>query len=121
MSEILNSMGGANQTVKAVLEALGTNYIVEQGSVQSSNDSTKKVYYRRWSNGFIEQWSDEVVSGMKRYTYPIAFSDTNYCLIGGFFISGVASCTFDDRTETGFTHAQSAYNTAFYGWYACGY
>lgn len=116
-----NNMGGGYNPTKAVLNALGKNYIVEQGSVQSSKDSTKKIYYRRWSSGFIEQWSDEEVSGRKTYTYVIPFSDTNYCLIGGFYISGVASCTFVDRTETGFTHHQSAYSTAFYGWYACGY
>ena len=114
-------MATAEQTVKAVLEATNKAYIVEQGSVQSSNDTTKKIYYRRWSSGFIEQWSDEGVSGRKTYTYSIAFSDTSYCLIGGFYIGGVASCEFVDRTETGFTHAQSAYNTEFHGWYACGY
>lgn len=114
-------MATAEQTVKAVLNTVGKVYIVEQGSVQSPNDSTKKIYYRRWSSGFIEQWSGEEVSGKKKYTYPIVFSDTNYCLIGGFYISNVAACKLIDRTETGFTHDQLAYNTVLYGWYACGY
>ena len=106
---------------KAVLDALGTNYVVERGEVQSQYDPAQKVYYRRWSNGLIEQWSGETVSGRKTYTFPIAFSDTNYCLIGGYFIQGVAGCRFVDKTETSFTHDQSAYNTEFFGWYACGY
>ena len=124
MNEMIKAVGGGvspDPVVKAVLDALGEEYIVECGEVQSQYEPTQKVYYRRWSNGLIEQWSGEVVKGRQTYTFPIPFSDTNYCLIGAYFIQGIASCKFLNRTETSFTHDQSAYNTEAYGWYACGY
>lgn len=85
MSEILNSTGGANQTVKAVLDAIGLRYPVEIG--QSEDGS---VRYTRYSDGYIEIEGHLTLnfnsSGQAQIVFPIAFSNTNYscsCAIRG--------------------------------------
>ena len=64
--------GGANQTVKAVLEALGTNYIVEKWV---NEDGTQK--YQRWADGEIEIWMKLQVntSDGLPFVFPIAFTE----------------------------------------------
>lgn len=70
MSGILNSVGGGNQTVKAVLEALGTNYVVEKWV---SEDGTQR--YQRWANGRIEVVMYVTTSSTgTKFTYPISFT-----------------------------------------------
>ena len=62
--------GGANQTVKAVLEVLGTNYIVEKWV---SEDGTQK--YQRWADGKIECFI-RIIGNATLYpeiTFPIAY------------------------------------------------
>ena len=125
MSDILNSTGGANQTVKAVLEALGTNYIVEQGQIpfeKVNQNVDTPIYYRKWSNGFIEQWQGREFSNINvTITFPIPFSNTDYVLTGvGTFMQNIASLTFTKKI-TGFTTMYSTRDTHNYGWYACGY
>ena len=126
MSEILNSTGGVspNPIVKAVLEAIGGVYIVEQGQVPftAQHESDTPIYYRKWSNGFIEQWQGlEMSNNNVEITFPISFSNTDYVLTGvGSWIQNIASITFTKKT-TGFTTAYSTRLMNSYGWYACGY
>lgn len=70
-------MATAYQTVSAVLEATNKAYIVELGDSEDG-----KNHYRRWSDGTIEQWGYIQTNSTVPYilVFPIAFSDTNYCL-----------------------------------------
>lgn len=70
-------MATAEQTVSAVLEATNKAYIVETGDADDG-----KSHYRRWSDGTIEQWGYIPTNSTGPYilVFPIAFSDTNYCL-----------------------------------------
>lgn len=111
--------------VKAVLEAIGGVYIVEQGQVpftKVNQNVDTPIYYRKWSNGFIEQWQGlEFSNNNVEITFPIPFSNTDYVLTGvGFWLQNIASLTFTKKT-TGFTTIFSTRESHSYGWYACGY
>lgn len=99
MSEVLNSTGGANQTVKAVLEALGKNYIVEKWI---NEDGTQK--YQRWADGKIEVFMriTQTASSECFITFPIAFQtppvvSVSHCESSTSYYIGPA---FHDVTET---------------------
>ena len=98
-------MGGvlASPVVKAVLDALGVSYVVEQGQDESGS------WYRRFSNGWVEQGgSVEYVNGnpIQNVVFPIAFNSSAYSVtIGGVSeakIFGTASlAAAEDMTTTG--------------------
>lgn len=111
--------------VKAVLEAIGGAYIVEQGQVPFTkvNQSVDTpIYYRKWSNGFIEQWQGRwVTNRSNEITFPIPFSNTEYALIGpGFGIANIGVMTITKKT-TGFNTVYNTNEVSSQGWYACGY
>ena len=61
--------------MKAVLDALGVSYVVEQGSDGSGN------WYRRFSNGWVEQGGYveyEKSNAIKNVVFPIEFNSTDY-------------------------------------------
>lgn len=63
----------ASPVVKAVLDALGVSYVVEQGQDESG------TWYRRFSNGWVEQGGIvENPSLNSQITLPIEFRDLNY-------------------------------------------
>ena len=118
MSETIKAVGGGvspNPVVKAVLEALGNVYIVEQGK---TNDDIP-IYFRVWSNGFKEQWQNKEAIGS--FTFPVAFTTTDYVVIGpGFNMVNVAWQGVT-KTTTGFSTSNSASNSSVNYWHACGY
>lgn len=64
-----NNMGGGYNPTKAVLDALGTNYVVEKWV---SDDGTQK--YQRWADGKIEVFMYISTTAQKTsFTFPIAF------------------------------------------------
>lgn len=72
-------MATADQTVSAVLEATNKAYIVETNKVVEDDGWTH--WYRRWSNGLIEQWGcnpNQGPEGKITITFPVPFSDSNY-------------------------------------------
>ena len=75
----INVGGGvlASPVVKAVLDALGVSYVVEQGSDESGS------WYRRFSNGWVEQggYIADMPYSMIRVTYPVEFRDKNYVIL----------------------------------------
>lgn len=120
-------LGGVlpSPVVKAVLDAVGGAYIVEQGSVPFTVVDAQydtPMYYRVWSNGFKEMWQGRAYTNNNvQITFPLEFSDTNYCLIGvGDFMANIAALRFIKST-TGFTTTFSTREVCNYGWYACGY
>lgn len=127
MSEILNSTGGVlpSPVVKAVLDAVGGAYIVEQGQIpftKVNQDVDTPIYYRKWSNGFIEQWQGRWVTNRgNEITFPIPFSNTEYALIGpGFGAANIGLMTITKKT-TGFNTVYNTNEVSSQGWYACGY
>lgn len=76
--------------VKAVLDALGVSYVVEQGSDENGN------WYRRFSNGWVEQGgvSIEVPSDGVNIALPIEFK------AAGYWASGTANST-SQKNELG--------------------
>lgn len=87
-------------------------------------------WYRKYSDGFIEQGGSVKVSNDNRtnsLSFPLAFSNANYTLtIGivstntssaGYVYSGVVS-----KSNTGFVYwANQSYITVGKNWHACGY
>ena len=63
--------------MKAVLDALGVSYVVEQGQDESG------TWYRRFSNGWVEQggYITNMTSPTIMVTYPIGFQDENYVIL----------------------------------------
>lgn len=124
MSEILNSTGGVlpNSVVKAVLDAVGGAYIVDQGKVEQegSTQYDTSIYYRIWSNGFLEMWQG-LYSLDKTVTYPFEFANTDYVLVGVGFTIGNVGAQNITRTTTGFKTASVMTGSTTYAWYACGY
>lgn len=91
--------------MKAVLDALGVSYVVEQG--QDENGS----WYRRFSNGWVEQGGHG--SGINTNSIPIVlpieFADTSYYenyigeRPGSNPYNDAYLHTVQDKTTTGFT------------------
>ena len=110
--------------MKAVLDAVGGAYIVDQGQVpyEKQNDADTPIYYRKWSNGFIEQWQGRwVTNRSNEITFPISFSNTEYALIGpGFGVANIGVMTITKKT-TGFNTVYNTNEVSSQGWYACGY
>ena len=122
MSEILNSTGGVSPDpiVKAVLDTVGKVYIVEQGQTEDSDSGSSPIYWRVWSNGFIEQCQ---MTQLNRTTvvFPKPFKDTNYVLMGpGNEIKNV-SWQGVTKSPTHFTVSYSSNQWTTGYWYACGY
>lgn len=66
----------ASPIVKAVLDALGVSYVVEQGQDESG------TWYRRFSNGWLEQGGVMAITSTEgTVNFPIEFSSTEYSLI----------------------------------------
>ena len=125
MNETFKAVGGGvlpNSVVKAVLDAIGGAYIVDQGKVEQEGSSQydTSIYYRIWSNGFLEMWQG-LYSVDTSVTYPFEFSNTDYVLVGvGFSIGNVGAQNIT-RTTTGFTTVSVMTSSTTYAWYACGY
>ena len=121
----INVGGGvlASPVVKAVLDALGVSYVVEQGSDESGS------WYRRFSNGWVEQggYIKNMRDSRIPVTYPVEFRDKNYVILmtaGVTDSGGNLSDGFEEKskTTTGI-NLQGNYTsyTNLYSWEAKGY
>ena len=99
-------MGGvlASPVVKAVLDALGVSYVVEQGSDEYGN------WWRRYNNGWVEQGGcGNGGAPSTQIVFLIEFADTNYYenyigeRPGSNPYDNVYLHTVQDKTTTGFT------------------
>lgn len=107
----------SSSVVKAVLDAVGGAYIVEQGKTNDANP----IYYTVWSNGFKEQSSGASYQSGSTIVFPVEFNDSNYSLVGpGVEISG-AGRQYVSKNTTGFSISNSGGQVTCKGWYACGY
>ena len=105
-----NTTGTATTNVPAVVIK---NYV---------NTSSHK-WYRKWSDGFIEQW------GYANVTYagtdvnlPTSFSDSDYTAIAIAAVSGATTNTFATPKSASILTIASGFNSATKTfWYACGY
>ncbi|MDM8227773.1 hypothetical protein [Parasutterella secunda] len=100
--------GGAEPVVKAVLNSLGTMYIVETQTLETGD------WYIRFSNGFVIQGGHS--DGKTLITFPIEFSNTDFIFLSGSSTISGSSATFNNntfrtaiggneyKTTTGFTY-----------------
>ena len=65
--------------MKAVLDALGVSYVVEQGQDENG------TWYRRFSNGWVEQGGKVTRESEDNYpvTFPVEFASTDYYITTG--------------------------------------
>ena len=121
----INVGGGvlASPVVKAVLDALGVSYVVEQGSDESGS------WYRRFSNGWVEQggYIADMPYSMIRVTYPVEFRDENYVILmtanGSQSVIGWSEGFEEKSKMTTGINLQGNYtsDTNLYSWEAKGY
>lgn len=101
-------------------------HYLSKNNLISSGKSEKGIYYRRYTDGFLEQWgtipgtSAEITAAI---TFPIPFKDTGYTIVGGLLpgdpTKDYEHLNFKDIRPTGFTFRSfDAYGVK---WYACGY
>ena len=87
----------------------------------SGDALTGPIFYRRWSNGFIEQWQ-MINTDNTTIPLPIAFTRTDYAVIGaGFGIGGVGEQFIENKTTSSFRCVSGSATCRTKGWYACGY
>ena len=65
--------------MKAVLDALGVSYVVEQGQDESGS------WFRRYSNGWVEQGGKVTRESVDNYpvTFPVEFASIDYYITTG--------------------------------------
>ena len=104
-----SNLSGA--TVKAVVDA----------------GETGTSWYRKWSDGFVEQGGSFSYSGTSAnqsasISFPKAFTNTNYVVIIYSFNATNSSghCVVNGKTTAGVTYVQPA-SVPYASWYACGF
>ena len=98
--------------------------------VEQKYNSSTGFWYRKWSDGWIENGGLITCSGgnISEYTFYQAFSSTNYSIIGGQEIIDASTGTADNGNPTTFyRYSTSKFKIAVYAYgkrcffYACGY
>lgn len=117
VSDILSAVAAVETEVNAKLDS-STVHIVDTGKTPSG-------WWRKWSDGFIEQGGRNTTSSSVYTTVTLhkSFSDTNYYVVG----SGERSARTEThdmffvtkRTKTSFTY--TGFNSTTVAWYAAGY
>lgn len=117
VSDILSAVAAVETEVNAKLDS-STVHIVDTGKTPSG-------WWRKWSDGFIEQGGRNTTSSSVYTTVTLhkSFSDTNYYVVG----SGERSARIEThdmffvtkRTKTSFTY--TGFNSTTVAWYAAGY
>ena len=128
-STILATGGALYFTPKRTFATAGT----KQRVVTIGAQSTSATGYRKYADGFIEQWGRIAgsTSGNVTITFPTAFSNTNYHISGNILNASdnnaVYIVKFRELTATNCKAAACYYTSALsYGgagimWYACGF
>lgn len=107
--------------MKAVLDALGVSYVVEQGQDESG------TWYRRFSNGWVEQGGKVTRGSEDNYpvTFPVEFVSIDYYIttgsqnVQGFFTPSVVIAV-NNFTISGFTFNIGSHCTVVH-WEAKGF
>ena len=87
--------------------------------------SDKKSWYRKYASGWIEQ-GGYVGASATSVTYPVAFADTNYCILRTRHTTNGNDIGDDGQnvrsvTTTGFTMSNGYAPSYGSWWFACGY
>ena len=95
--------------------------------VSSYQASDGTLWYRKYSDGWIEQGGNPKGVGIMgtmdtTITFPVPFTNTNYFIGGvGFVIANVGASYILSATTTGFTTSSVMHQSGTPSWYACGY
>lgn len=85
-------------------------------AVQYPTEDNNYTWYRKWSDGWVEQGILNILDGAK-FTFPVVMADTNYSVVG---ISKVTagelktSCVREDRKTT--TDCVLYFTSGYYGY-----
>ena len=114
--DVANVMSAVSQVQADVSEKLDNTTVHLVETWKSSDGSS---WYRKWSDGFLEQGGTaEASTDNYKVTLPIAFSTTNYKIVL------TLSSPIAERKETYFVITSTNYGTSWHlptDWYACGY
>lgn len=119
--DIQNVMSAVN-AVQANIEdklSVSTVHITEIWKSTSSSS-----WYRKWSDGFIEQCGEQVKASTHKVTLHIPYKNTNYCVQGTPTVQSNLNSPrifVDNKTTTSFDLIMSSYDTLSCAWYAYGY
>lgn len=127
--DIQNVMSAVNAVQAKVEDKLGVSTVHITETWKSTDGSS---WYRKWSDGFIEQGGDAGVmrtDSTKTVSLPTAFSGTNYCVNCTSVFSDTAygggvvyvNPTVKTRTETSFTLSNDSVSNGGTFWRAYGY
>ena len=118
----VTSINGLRGDVTIAIPPTPKSYVIETWSDSSS-------WYRKWSDGYIEQAG--IGYGSTMLTFPVPFSDTNYSLVAipAIMNEGAGSNDIQYRREDKYTNriyiqlrfnggGQAGYQ---FMWYACGF
>lgn len=86
--------------------------------------SSGTQWYRKWSDGFIEQGGEMVEASTDKVTLHTPYKSTNYCVQGTPTVQSNLNSPrifVENKTTTSFTLAMSSYDTYSCAWYAYGY
>lgn len=116
-------MATAEQTVGAVLDAIGKRYVVETGQ-------TENGWFTRYSDGWIEQGGTlNLGTGYQRnksLPFPIEFTTTDFSIVFSGSSSGantvdLGTNNIGSRKTTGVTYVIHCLSGVAGSWIACGY
>lgn len=115
-------MATADADVKKVLNFLKSNGGGISTVVYEWKSEDGLSWYRKWSNGLIEQWTRSEKSNNVLVTLPTSFSDTNYVVVisrhhNGYYEDTSMSCFIVDVSTVRIWGKDN--NPRFI--YACGY
>ena len=131
VDELIDKLNEINNNFNIINNKLDSmKYVIESGSNENNTQ-----WYRKWNDGFIEQWGNIIFSQSagsytnQTTTLPIAFSSTAY------YITLIATNSNNQQSHTcgilvknknsfnwssSYWWARDAYVSSF-NWYACGY
>lgn len=125
------AMEAAEKAQSAADAAGGSN--VKAYIIDTWEASDISSWYRKWSDGFIEQggYFNNLSGGDKSVTtvtLPVAFSNTNYMVIKNLknvnptqdVSAGYLVCNIKSKNTFDVSHSTN-YNVSSFTWYACGY
>lgn len=117
-TSVVKTVNGQAPTAGNVNVQSGIAQIVEQDYDTEEN----KWWYRKWSNGFIEQGGrDYVLSGGRTFTYPISFSSDKYIAYPVTHQTGQEQWFYTAIQEQTASTLKVGSHNCYISYYCCGY
>ena len=96
-----------------------------EGGVVVETGQVGNVWYRLYSDGWLEQGQSTTGTSMttmnKTVTFPKSYADTSYILVGPGFVVSPYGAQYLKKKTSSFSTSSSVSECGTMGWYACGY